>query len=100
MGIVLQTVNESSVIALEGAIDISSATELKAALLAAISTGKDVSLSINEDTAIDITAFQLLWAVKQAAIARGYSVTFSGQMPQTAIGLLKDAGLEVTQLTT
>ncbi len=98
MGIVLRTVNESSVIALEGAIDISSAAELKAALLASISTGKNVSLSIDDDTAIEITAFQLLWAAKQAAIARGESVTFSGQMPQAAIDLLKDAGLEVSQL--
>jgi anti-anti-sigma regulatory factor len=100
MGIVLRTVNESSVIALEGAIDISSAAELKAALLASINAGKSVSLSIDEDTAIDITAFQLLWAVKQAAIAQGESFTFSGQMPQAATGLLKDAGLEVSQLTT
>ena len=99
MGIVLQAGNDSRLVALEGTIDISLAADLKAALRESFDTGKSVSVSFGESTEIDITAFQLLWAARQAATARGVAFTLSGELSETATANLKDAGLEIPKIT-
>ena len=48
-------------------MDISSSTELKAVMMAAISSRKDLEIDLNRATDLDLTAVQLLWSARDAA---------------------------------
>lgn len=93
MGIFLKQGERSSTIRLDGAIDISLASELKALLLKALETGGELHLSLAEATALDVTAMQLLWAAKDAAKASGVGFVFTGPMPGPVSECLSEAGL-------
>lgn len=76
MRIALARSSDTTLVDLEGEIDISIAAELKAALLEAIAAGKAIQVSTDRVAELDVTAFQLLWALamraKQAGI--GFSM--------------------------
>ncbi len=78
---------------LDGAIDISSAADLKASLLQALEMGVEISITLTGTTELDVTAVQLLWAAAREAEQRrlGFMVT---QPPELG-RLLADAGLEL-----
>jgi ABC-type transporter Mla MlaB component len=83
MGIVLNEANDASFLRLEGSIDISVATELRAALLGAIAAGKAIRVSAEAASEFDVTAFQLLWAAGREAKRSGMQIMLDGQMPET-----------------
>jgi anti-anti-sigma factor len=81
-----------SVVVLEGTIDISSAGELKAILLKALGTGKEVCISLDAVEYLDVTAVQLLWAAEQHARRSGAVLRFSGHLSDVVSTTLVNAG--------
>jgi anti-anti-sigma factor len=77
---------------LEGAIDISSAAELKAALVRALETAQELDVSFAAATELDVTGVQLLWAAERAAKQRGLGFSIA-EPPEPICRLLTTAGL-------
>ena len=94
MPIALEQAETQNVIRLEGAIDISSAAELKTLLQQALGAGKEVHLSLEHATALDVTAVQLLWAAGRQAKGTGIEFTLVGPVPEEISTALGDAGFE------
>jgi len=97
MAITLDESELGNVVVLEGAIDISSATELKAILLTALDSGEEVSISLNAATYLDVTAVQLLWAAEQQARRSGAIFRFSGHLSDLVSATLANAGFSSFQ---
>ncbi len=95
MSIALSQTEDASAIRLEGAIDISSAAELKAALLDAVKSGKRIDVSLAQAGDLDVTAVQLLWAAKREAEQNGVAFAHEGHPAEHARSLLSDAGLDM-----
>lgn len=94
MGVALEQGEESSTIRLEGAIDIALAGELRAALLAALTSGGELRVSLGGATDLDVTAMQLLWAARRMADASDVRFAFEGQAQERVTAALAAAGLE------
>jgi anti-anti-sigma regulatory factor len=94
VGIILEQREESSVICLEGVIDIAYAAELKTILLDALTSGHAVRVSLDRCADLDVTAVQLLWAAAREAKSLGVGFTLAGQLPEPVSTTLKDAGFE------
>ena len=99
MGVVLQQENESRVVALEGVIDISSAADLKAALMEAMNSSSSIAIVFDDNTEMDVTAYQLLWAARKASAARDIAFSLRGRIPRAVEDTLKEAALESLQFT-
>ncbi len=80
------------VVALEGTIDVSSASELKATLLKALGVGKEVCISLDAATYLDVTAVQLLWAAERQARESGAAFQFSKHSSDLVTITLAQAG--------
>jgi len=93
MGITLEQNTAKSVVRLEGSIDISLAAELKALFAKALSAGKDVSVSLDQVSYLDVTAVQLLWAAGQQARRSGIGFSLSGHLSDPLFTLLANAGI-------
>jgi anti-anti-sigma regulatory factor len=93
MGIMLRRAKQASRLRLEGAIDISAAAELKAALLDAVAAGKTIRVSPEAVSELDVTAFQLLWAAQREAKQRGMKFIYAGEMPPPVKSAVSDLGL-------
>jgi anti-anti-sigma regulatory factor len=85
---------ETSTVRLEGEVDISGAQELKDRLMEALAAGREVRLELSAATALDITAFQLIWAVERAAKNAGVAFSMDGPVPEKIVLSMLDAGLE------
>lgn len=102
MGAVVEQNGETSLIRLEGAIDIGCAAELKALLVQAIQSGiqstiepsREVRVQQEAATDLDVTAAQLLWAAQREAKNAGVAFTFEGEMPDAAWAALANAGIQ------
>ena len=97
MTIGLSQSESETVVVLEGTIDISSAAELKGTLIKALGLGKEVSISLDSATYLDVTAVQLLWAAEHQARLSGVALRFSGQLSDLVLTTLADAGLPTLQ---
>ncbi len=80
-------------IRLEGDIDITGSAELKATLVEAICSRKQVQVELELATDFDVTAVQLLWAAAREAIKNGTSFTLCSPNPGTAGRAARDMGL-------
>ena len=98
VGIALSQTDDSSLIRLEGAVDISVAAELKAALMEAIAAGTDVRISAEAVSDLDVTAFQLLGAASREAKRSGVELTFAGEAPEPVRNALSEMGLDTRAL--
>ncbi|MGA3130550.1 MAG: STAS domain-containing protein [Terracidiphilus sp.] len=94
MGIALDQANDACLLRLEGVVDISSAAELKAALLEAIAEGKAIRVSAEDVSDLDVCAYQLLWAAEREANRSGLQFAFTGKLSETIESSLASAGLE------
>jgi anti-anti-sigma regulatory factor len=94
MPLVLRQTETASEIQLQGAADISLAAELKDILLQALSTNKQVRISLADTTALDATAAQLLWAAERGARTSGVAFALDGPVPETVSQALKNAGFD------
>jgi anti-anti-sigma regulatory factor len=94
VGITFEHRDRSSVICLEGMIDIASAAELKTILLEALKSGKALCIALDHSTDLDVTAVQLLWAAEREARASGVEFSLAGPVPEPVSAALKDAGFD------
>lgn len=94
MGITLKQSEESTVIHLDGAIDIACAAELKTTFLDALKSGNPVRVALDGCTDLDVTAVQLLWAAGHEARALAMGFKLAGPVPEPLWAALKDAGFE------
>ena len=94
MGIKVIATDGGQRICLEGATDIASAAALKAALLEAIATGREVRVSLEGASSLDVTALQLLWAAKREARRLNVEFVFEGEPPEAIRGSMASMGLE------
>jgi anti-anti-sigma factor len=95
VSITLEQDESLSVIRLEGAIDISSAAELKQLLIEALGTGKEARVQLEAATDLDVTAVELLWAAEREAKRTGAGFSLAGPMPAAVTAALADAGLDL-----
>lgn len=95
MSVTLETSETGSRIALEGAIDIAAAGDLKAALLAAIEAGRPVEVALEQTSYLDVTAMQLLWAAGRAAQRAGVKLEPEGRLPEPVQKVLAEAGIQL-----
>jgi anti-anti-sigma regulatory factor len=97
MSIALNKSELGNVVVLEGTIDISSAAELKTILLNALGSGKELCISLDAATYLDVTAVQLLWAAGKQAQISGIALRFSGQLSDLISTTLANASLPLFQ---
>jgi anti-anti-sigma factor len=98
VGIALSQTDDSSLIRLEGAVDISVAAELKAVLLRAIAKGNTIRISADAVSELDVTAFQLLWAACREAKRSGMNLVLAGETPEPVEKALSEVGLDARAL--
>jgi anti-anti-sigma regulatory factor len=94
MGITLDESGPQAVIGLDGTVDISSAAELKALLLRALNSGKELRVSLDGAADLDVTAVELLWAAEREASKAGVGFSFAGPAPADVSAALGEAGLQ------
>jgi len=94
VSVVIDQDGQSSLIRLDGVIDISCAAELKEVNMKALQAGKPVLIALEGASGLDITAMQILWAAERAARAQGLSFALEGQLPEGRCATLRDAGWE------
>jgi anti-anti-sigma regulatory factor len=94
LGISLEQDDAQSLIRLEGMIDISCAAELKKLLLKVLEPGREVRVSLDETTDLDVTAIELLWAAERAARSSDVRFALAGQVPKRISTAVADAGFE------
>lgn len=98
MGITHEQHDESISIGLGGAVDITCAAELKAAMVVAIAdalkSGKPVRIALDRCSVIDVTAYQLLWAAQREAKSLGVEFTLDSPVPAPILAALKEVGLD------
>jgi anti-anti-sigma regulatory factor len=92
--ITVEQMEETTALGLEGAIDIASAAELKAALQMALEARNPVRVSLAANVDLDVTAIQLLWAAEREATASGVDFRLGGELPKPVCAALKEAGFE------
>ena len=83
----------SSLVRLEGAIDIASAAEMKSVLLNALASKKEIRLTIESATELDITALQVLYAAERDATKSGIPFALEGSLPDEISTAMSAAGL-------
>jgi anti-anti-sigma regulatory factor len=85
---------ESSVLRLHGSVDIAAAADLKAALLKALESSKQVQVVTLGVSDLDVTALQLLWAARRAAAERAIEFTVSSEPAGSAVVVLTELAME------
>lgn len=77
-----------------GHAELTTASELKTALLDALSApSKVVQIDLTQATALNVTCFQLIWAANAAATALGASLTILEPHEAAVLDYLREAGL-------
>ena len=94
MGIALEQSENSSVLRLDGVIDISCAAELKTLLLKALASGPEVRIALDGVTELDVTVVQLLWAAEREAARAAVAFALSGQVQDPVLSGLRLTGFE------
>jgi anti-anti-sigma regulatory factor len=87
-----------TLVRIEGAIDIASATELKTALLEAFASHGDVRIDAGQAAYFDITAMQLLWAAEREARKLGVGFGSTDELPAPVRAGLREAGFDAFPL--
>ena len=94
MGIIHERRDESIDLSLEGAVDISCAVELKAALVDALTSGMPVRIALDRCSVLDVTAYQLLWAAQQEARPLGVDLALAAPVPTPILAALQEVGFD------
>ncbi len=92
MPVAMERHETHSLIRLEGEVTITSAAELKEALLAGLTAGTDLHLDLERAGKIDVTIMQLLWAAGREADRTG--VALVSRVSEAAAATARDAGFE------
>lgn len=94
MAVILDQGGAECVIRLEGEVNIAAAVELKGLLVQALVSGKELRVSVEGATELDITALQLLVALDCDSKRAGTRVVLAGKVPETVATTLLEAGFE------
>jgi anti-anti-sigma factor len=94
VGIIVEQSKNSSVIRLEGTIDIAAAAEFKKSLLQSLGSGNEIRIALDGATDMDVTAVQLIWAARRAAEGTGLAFSLSFAVPASVSSALGKAGLQ------
>jgi anti-anti-sigma factor len=87
--------NESQcLVRLQGEVDVSSAAELKAILLEALASGRELRVDLERTTELDVTALQLLWAAEREAGGSGVGFSLLGGVAEEISVALSDVGFK------
>jgi anti-sigma B factor antagonist len=81
-----------SLVRVEGELTITSAAELKEALLAALAAGTNLHLDLERAETIDVTVMQLLWAAGREADRTG--IALACRLSEAAAAMAREAGFE------
>lgn len=92
MPVTMEQQETHSLIRLQGELTLTSAAELKAALVAGLAAGTHLQLDLEGATKIDVTIMQLLWAAGREAERKG--VALSGRLSEAAAAMAREAGFE------
>ena len=79
---------------LEGEIDITSATVLKALLLQGLEAGRELRVDLEMANDLDIVVMQLIWAAEREAQRLGLVMILTGPVPKEISAALSDAGFD------
>lgn len=93
MPVTVEEKGGTSLVRLEGEINISSAVELKSTLIDALASKKEIRLTLEGATELDITALQLLLAAERGAAKAGILFALEGSVPDHISTGMTDAGL-------
>lgn len=99
MPVTLEQDEAGNTVTFEGAVDISSAADLRKLLLQALDSGKEIRISLADATALDVTAVQLLWAIEREVKLAGIGFALVGQVPESISSALVYAGFEKFPVT-
>ena len=94
MPVTLEREEELSTIRLEGEVGIASAADLKSHLIQALGCSKQVRVSLQSVTDLDVTAVQLLWAARREAKASSVAFAIDGPIPSMVLSSLLQAGFD------
>jgi ABC-type transporter Mla MlaB component len=92
--VTLEREDELSTIRLEGEVGIASAADLKSQLIQALGCGKQVRVSLQSVTDLDVTAVELLWAARREAKASSVAFAIDGPIPSMVLSSLLQAGFD------
>ena len=92
MPVTLETQESHSLLRLEGDLTVTSAAELRNALLEGLALGKDLQLHLESAGAIDVTLMQLLCAGGRSAARAGLGFAVHGT--SALEGVFLQAGFE------
>jgi anti-anti-sigma regulatory factor len=90
----METLDDCSVIRLEGACTLASAGELKRLLVEGIASGKNLRVDLAGVEDIDLAAMQLLWAAGRDAERADAGIAL--RMTEEVAGAVRAAGFERT----
>jgi anti-anti-sigma regulatory factor len=93
VGAVLEQVDSGSLVRLEGSVDIACAAELKELFVEALGLGRELAVSLEATSHLDVTAVQLLWAADREARSHGFRLTLSGTCPESLRESLAQVGM-------
>jgi anti-anti-sigma regulatory factor len=82
----------ASLVRLEGDVSIAHAVEMKGLLLHALASGKEMRVTLENATELDITALQLLYAAERDAARSGCRFTLEGRVPDVISAAMTHAG--------
>ena len=94
MSVALSQAENLSVIRLDGVIDIAVASELKASLVEALETGREIHFTLDAAIVFDVTAFQLLWSAQREATQNGLKFTLTRELSEPIQSSIKSIGLD------
>jgi anti-anti-sigma factor len=97
-GISLSDLGNACLLRLTGSIDIACGRELKGALVKALELGKQVHVSTEGVSYLDVTALQLLWAARQQAERVGVGFASAGEPAAPISSVVAELGLEAAQI--
>ena len=92
--VTLEREEELSTIRLEGEVGIASAAELKELLVQALGFGKQIRVSLQSVTDLDVTAVELLWAARRQAKASSVAFAIEGPLPPLVLSGLLQSGFD------
>ena len=95
--ITIEETEDASLICLEGEVGISSAAEVKCVLINALSSQKQMRVSLEKATELDVTALQLLYATEREAAKSGVQITHDGSFPAEIAVAMSNAGFATFQ---
>lgn len=91
MTVTTQLQDTNCTIRLEGELTLSTAIELRQALLEQLSSGRRLNLELRDVTAMDIAAIQLLWSVGRGLGETGTCIPV--ELSEAAAGAVREAGI-------